>query len=171
MNPAEFIACDVETTGLSPSRGHRVIEIGAVRVKNGTPVKEFHSLIACGRGITKGARQIHGISEAMLQGQPEPQTVFAAFRTFIGQTPLAAHNAAFDLDFLRSEFSRLGWSLTNPTLCTLQASRRRLPWLPNYRLETVARHLLGDLPADTWLHRALGDARLVAKVWLKLEMM
>jgi DNA polymerase-3 subunit epsilon len=164
-----LVAFDVETTGMSPLRGHRIIEIGAVRVVNHTLTQEFHSLIDCGRPITTGARQVHGITTAMLHGRPQPQAAFAAFRDFIGRATLAAHNAPFDMAFLQHEFNLLGWPLTNPAFCTLETSRRRLPGLPNYRLETVARHLLGELPPDTHLHRALGDARLVAQICLKLE--
>jgi DNA polymerase-3 subunit epsilon len=105
----------------------------------------------------------------MLRGQPPPAAVFAAFRAFIGQVPLAAHNAAFDMSFLRNEFSRLGWPLPNRTLCTLEACRRRLRMLPDYRLETIARRLLGPLPPESRKHRALEDARLVARVWVALE--
>lgn len=169
MKPAEFIACDVETSGLSPLRGQRVIEIGAVRVTNGALCQEFHSLIDCGRNIPALAGRVHGITPAMLRGQPCPQDAFQAFRTFIGNALLVAHNAPFDRSFLQHEFSRLGWGLSNRFLCTLDLCRRRIPQLPNHKLETVARHLLGDLPADTRLHRALGDARLVAMILLELE--
>jgi DNA polymerase-3 subunit epsilon len=165
----EVVAFDVETTGLSPHRGHRVIEIGAVRIVNDVFAEEFHSLIDCGGSISMSAQRIHGITPAMLRGQPPPAAVFAAFRAFIGQVPLAAHNAAFDMSFLRNEFSRLGWPLPNRTLCTLEACRRRLRMLPDYRLETIARRLLGPLPPESRKHRALEDARLVARVWVALE--
>jgi DNA polymerase-3 subunit epsilon len=168
VRTGELIAFDVETTGLSPHRGHRVIEIGAVRVVNGKFVEEFQSLIDCGGNISMSAQRIHGITPAMLRGQPPPPVAFAAFRDFIGQAPLAAHNARFDMSFLRNEFGRLGWPVPNRVLCTLEISRRRFRRLPNYRLETVARRLLGPLSQDTRLHRALGDARLVARVWVAL---
>jgi DNA polymerase-3 subunit epsilon len=168
VRTGEVVAFDVETTGLSPHRGHRVIEIGAVRIVNGAFAEEFHSLIDCGGSISMSAQRIHGITPAMLHGQPQPAAVFAAFRAFIGQVPLAAHNAPFDMSFLRKEFSRLGWPVPNRVLCTLEISRRRFRRLPNYRLETVARRLLGPRPQDTRLHRALGDGRLVARVWVAL---
>ena len=114
------------------------------------------------------AQRIHGITPTMLHGQPPPAVVFASLRTFIGQAALAAHNVRFDLSFLRNEFGRLGWPLPNRAICTLETCRRRLHMLPDYRLETVARRLLGPLPQDTRLHRALGDARLVARVWVAL---
>jgi DNA polymerase-3 subunit epsilon len=164
----EVVAFDVETTGLSPHRGHRVIEIGAVRVVNGAFGEEFHSLIDCGGSISMSAQRIHGITPAMLRGQPPPTDVFAAFRDFIGRAPLAAHNARFDMSFLRNEFSRLGWPLPNRSLCTLEACRQRLRMLPDYRLETVARRLVGPQPPGSREHCALDDARLVARVWVAL---
>ena len=127
MKLAEFIACDLETTGLSPLRGHRVIEIGAVRVKNGALIQKFHSLIDCGRSITVCARKIHGISDAMLAGLPKPREAFTAFREFIGQVPLAAHNAPFERSFLQHEFSHLCWSLTNRFLCRAHIAAIPLP--------------------------------------------
>jgi len=164
-----LVVFDVETTGLSPMLGHRIIEIGAVRLENGAITTSFHSLIACGRPIPKGAQRVHGITDDMLHGRPPPEEVFEDFRAFIGKSMLAAHNARFDRSFLRNEFNRLGWGLPNRMLCTLKRSRRLLPELPNFKLETVARYLLGDLPKDIRLHRALDDARLVARVWQTLE--
>lgn len=169
MATDEFVAVDVETTGMSPSRGHRIIEIGAVRLVNGSLGQEFHSLINCGGGITKEAQRVHGITDAMLSGQPKAEDVFQAFRSFIDHAVLVAHNAQFDNSFLRSEYDRLGWRFSNRIVCTLELSRQHLHRLPNHRLETVARHLLGDLSAEARLHRALGDAKLTAKVWLKLR--
>jgi DNA polymerase-3 subunit epsilon len=164
----EIVAFDVETKGLSPGRGHRVIEIGAVRLVDGALSEEFRSLIGRGGSIPMSAQRIHGITPAMLRGQPQPAAVFAAFRDFIGQAPLVAHNARFDMSFLRHEFGCLGWPLSNRPLCTLEACRSRLIRLPDYRLETVAHHVLGLLPIDSRKHRALDDARLVARAWLAL---
>jgi len=164
-----LVVFDVETTGLSPMRGHRIIEIGAVRLEKGTITTSFHSLIACGRPISKGAQRVHGITDDMLHGRPPPEEVFEDFRAFISKSMLVAHNARFDRSFLRNEFSRLGWGLPNRMLCTLKRSRQRLPELPNFKLETIARYLLGDLPLETMLHRALNDAHLTARVWLALE--
>ena len=164
-----LVVFDVETTGLSPMLGHRIMEIGAVRLENGTIDSSFHSLIDSGRPIPKGAQRVHGITDDMLRGHPPPEEVFEDFRAFISKSLLVAHNARFDRSFLRNEFGRLGWGLPNRMLCTLELSRRLLPELQNFRLETVARHLFGDLLAQTMLHRALNDAQLTAKVWLALE--
>lgn len=163
------IAVDTETTGLSPLLGHRIIEIGAVRMENRMISESFHSLINCGRPISKVAERVHFITDDMLSGQPPPESVFKEFRSFIGNSLLVAHNARFDRSFLSYEFSRLGWRFQNRMMCTLKMSRRLLPDLPDYRLEAVAKHLLGSSAEDIILHRALEDAKLVARIWLALE--
>lgn len=163
-----FVAVDVETTGLNVFAGDRVIEIGAVLVQEGRIVSEFEQLIHTFRPIGRSAR-VHGINNQLLLGKPRPEEVFPRFCQWIGRSTLIAHNARFDLAFIRQECSRLGLHFPNRSACTLNLSRRRFPWLPNYRLETMARHLLGELPADQTLHRALADARLVAQIWLAMK--
>jgi DNA polymerase-3 subunit epsilon len=163
------IIFDVETSGLSPSTGGRVIEIGAAAVVAGEIEAEFSTLIHVDCDIHWAAERVHGISRAMLRGQPSPAEVWPAFLDFAGNAPLVAHNARFDESFLRFELERLGMVLRNPIHCSLIASRRRFPRLANHRLETVARHVLGEIPADCRLHRALGDARLLARVWVGME--
>lgn len=156
---------DVETSGLSPVNGARVIEIGAVVVCAGQVEAEFSTLIGVDCDIHWAAQQVHGISRAMLRGQPSPAEVWPAFLALIGDAFLIAHNAPFDHRFLRHELGLLGLTLDNRVLCSLAASRRKYPQLSSHRLEVVARHVLGDIPADCRLHRALGDARLLARVW------
>ena len=164
-----IVVLDIETTGLMPQRGHRIIEIGAVALQERQIVAEFHRLIWIKRRIPKQAQRIHGISDEMLQNSPGPESVFHRFHEFIHQSTLVAHNARFDLAFLRYEMARFGLLLTHPTICTLELSRKRYPFLPNHKLETVARHLLGELPADMQRHRALDDARLAANIWMAMN--
>ncbi len=164
-----LIFIDVETTGLEAIRGHRVIEVGAVRFEEGKIINEFDSFIQTGRSISPGATKIHGITNAMMIGKPHPAIVYPALHEFIGKNPLVAHNARFDRTFLQREFKLLGMEMTNRMICTLEMSRRRFPELPNYRLETVARHVLGNLPATARLHRAIDDARITAKIFMAME--
>ncbi len=163
-----FIAVDVETTGLSASRGGRVIEVGAVAVEMQEVVGEFQSLVRTNRRVPLQARRIHGISDEMLIGQPEAAEVFPRLSSFVGDAVFVAHNAAFDLGFLRHEFGRLGLGLPNRYHCTLALCRRRFPNLRDHKLETVYRHLFGALPEGAATHRALDDARMVARVWLEM---
>jgi DNA polymerase-3 subunit epsilon len=168
MRHSGIVVIDLETTGFSPLRGDRVIEVGAVAVESGVTAEEFHTLVRVSRTIPRQASLVHGITDRMLDGQPLPQEVYPAFRDFIGGSTLVAHNAQFDLAFLAHELGRLGMSLPNRHICTLRLARRRLPRLPNHRLETVYRHLFGGLPEGNRQHRALDDARLTAMVWLAL---
>ncbi|MDT8421042.1 MAG: 3'-5' exonuclease [Desulfuromonadales bacterium] len=163
----ESVIFDIETTGLSPSQGHRIIELGAVRLSAGQVVDEFHSLIDAGVPIDPRAQAVHGISRTMLLGQPQPEQAIRRFREFLGAARLVAHNAPFDTRFLRAEFAQFGHDLPNSIECTLKLSRRLLS-LSNYRLETVYRHLGGELSSRIQRHRALDDARMAAFVWIRL---
>ena len=163
------IVFDLETTGLYPRRGCRVIEIGAIALEEGRPGREFHSLLSPPVIVPAKVTNIHHITEEMLKGAPQPDEVIPAFKDFIGTATLIAHNAKFDMAFLRAEFGRLGLGLTNHSRCTMEMSRNLYPQLPNHRLETVARHVLGQIPEDCQLHRALDDARLTAKIWMKMD--
>ena len=165
---SHHVVVDVETTGLSAVRD-RVIEIGAVLIEGAQIVAEYATLIEVDVPIHWAAQQVHGISREMLRGQPVPEEVWPDFAGFVGESSVVGHNVRFDLDFIRRELGRCGLSLNNRSHCTVQLARKRLPHLPNHRLETVARHLLGELPEECRLHRALDDARLTARVWLELQ--
>lgn len=166
---ARYVAVDVETTGFSAATGGRVIEIGAVALENGLIVAEFGTLINTRATISYGAFRVHGISQEMLHGKPEPEDVWSSFLKFVEYSPLIAHNAPFDSSFVRHELAQLGIALPNRWHCTVRLARKHLPQLPNHKLDTVYRYLFGALPASVQRHRALDDARLAAKVWLELE--
>jgi len=154
-----FIAVDVETTGLSTSRGDRIIEIGAVVLEGDRIGEEFHALISVKERIHPAVQQVHGITYEMLRGKPIADEVMLEFRKFIADSTLVAHNARFDMGFISDEFLRLGMGLTNPYHCTLELSRSLYPKLRNHKLETVYRHLCGRIPGEAKRHRALDDAR------------
>ena len=163
-----YVVIDIETSGLSPVKGHRIIEIGAIAIENDRLTRQFHSLVDPGMKMPDDAVKIHGITDDMLIGQPNPCDTYPLFKKFIGNAVLVAHNAAFDLIFLRSEMSRLGISLNNRSICTLKLSRRLFPALRSYRLETVARHVLSNSKKIVARHRALDDAKLTAMMWLEM---
>jgi len=162
------VALDVETTGLSPKNGDRVIEIGAVAIKNQGIVDQFSSLIDARKMIPWRVQQVHGITNEMLEGEPKPDEVWSEFYKFIAGSILIAHNAGFDFGFLRHEFALLRMSLNNRFLCTLKMSRKRYPHLPNHKLETVSRYLLGKSANQMQMHRALDDAKLAGMIWLEM---
>lgn len=168
-NVMRTVVVDVETSGMSAQRGGRVIEIGAVALENGSVVAEFDTLIDTGAEISYGAYRVHGISQDMLCGRPQPEEVWGRFREFVGEAHLVAHNAPFDSSFIRHELALLGIGLPNPWSCTVRLARQKLPQLPNHKLDTVYRYLFGSLPLSVQRHRALDDARLTARVWVELR--
>lgn len=163
-----IVVVDVETTGLSMRRGGRVIEVGAVVIEDGSVVAELATLISTGAPISYGAFRVHGISEEMLLDKPGPEEVWPEFLAFVGSASLVAHNASFDSAFVRHELHLLGHRLPNCWHCTVRLARKKLPHIPNHRLDTVYRHLFGQFPAGTQRHRALDDARMTAQVWGEL---
>lgn len=165
----KYSVIDVETTGLNVARGGRVIEVGAVAVENGLLVAEFDALINVAVPVSYGAFSVHGISQQMLEDQAQPQDVWPAFREFVGDGMLVAHNAPFDRAFVCHELARLGIGLPNSWNCTLRLARQKLPHLPNHKLDTVYRHLFGSLPQSARRHRALDDAWIAAMIWVKLQ--
>ena len=164
-----YVVFDVETTGLNPWRGHRIIEVGAVVVNVDYIGEEFHTLIETDKRITKAAKKIHGITQEILVGQPMAKDALFAFQRFIGNSTLVAHNADFDIGFFGYEYGRIGQGLRNCHICTLKLSRKLYPGLPDYRLETVAKHILGIEVDNNRLHRALDDARLTARIWIEMR--
>lgn len=169
MPSHRYVALDVETTGLSLRLGDRIIEIGLVAIENNQIVEKFSSLICTDTPISYQAYNVHQITNEMLIGQPGPDEVIPHINHFIRKSILLAHNANFDIRFLNNEFNRLNLSLNHDYVCTMELSRRRFPHLPNHKLGTVANHLLGNSYQNLRLHRALGDATLVALIWLAME--
>jgi len=164
---SEFIAFDLETTGLHPVFS-RIIEIGAVRFRgDGTVLDQFQQLIDPRCEISAGAMAVNGITNEMVAGQPTIEEVLPVFDQFIGRAPVVmmAHHAAFDIGFLSAAFHRLGReSPEQPVLDTCTLSRCRLA-LANHKLETVGRHL-GLIHAAA--HRGLDDSLLLKDIFLHL---
>ncbi|MFB3886683.1 MAG: PolC-type DNA polymerase III [Thermodesulfobacteriota bacterium] len=164
-----YVVFDIETTGLRLWRNDRIIEIGAVAVIGEDIGEEFHTLIDVDKQITGAARRVHGITQEMLAGQPKAREALRAFERFIGNSTLVAHNAGFDIGFLGFEYSRIGQGLPNRHICTLKLSRKLYPGLSDYRLETVAKYVLGIEMDKGRPHHALDDARMTAKVWIGMS--
>jgi DNA polymerase III epsilon subunit family exonuclease len=166
----EFLALDLETTGLAA--GHdRVVEIGAVRFDgSGRELARFERLVNPGRAMPRAAQAVHGLSDADLAGAPSAHEVLPEFLEFLGDpgaTTLLAHNAWFDAGFLGRELARVGRSSPGHTVTdTLALARRRLPHLRNHRLDTLA-NALGLDPDGP--HRALADSLRVMGLWLALH--
>jgi len=166
----EFVILDVETTGLSPAGGDRVIEIAAVKVRELRIVDKFYSLVNPQRPVSYAAFQVNGISDAMLKDAPAAGEILPGFLDFVSGACLVGHNIRFDLGFLSSELERAGWCWRqrHTAVDTVRLSRWLLPELRRHRLEYVARSLEIE-PAQ--LHRAMSDVELTFRVFEKfLEM-
>ena len=163
----EFVIFDVETTGLSPGMGDRVIEVAALKVKNLEPVEEFHSFVNPGREISPGAFMVNGITTEMLAGSPRIERVLPRLLNFLANTVIVGHNIKFDLGFLNHEVRIAGipWDKEWKTICTIKMARSLLPGLGRYPLWLVARRLGVEARQE---HRALADVYLTLSVFRRL---
>jgi len=163
----EYVVFDVETTGLSPQNGDRIVEIAAVRVKNWKVVDTFESLVDPERELPEEAQAIHKISEEMLDGAPTADEVLPKIIDFTGGACLVGHNIKFDLNFLCFQLALIGRKLREetPAVDTLKMAKTLLPHLTSFRLTHVA-HSLGTRMGIA--HRALPDVKLTANVMSRL---
>lgn len=160
-----ILAVDVETTGLSPSRD-RLVEIAAVIWQDGREVDAFDALVNPGCAIPHAAMRVHGITDAMVREKPPVDAVLPAFLAFCQADLVIAHNARFDMAFLREACLRAGLTpLALPVHDTCAISRQLLPMSPSHSLESMKR-VLGVGAGQQ--HRALQDARDCLAVFLKL---
>jgi DNA polymerase III epsilon subunit family exonuclease len=154
LTDTTFAVFDVETTGLSPTYGHRVCEIGCLRVRDGLPLDRLQSLVDPGRPISPGAYNVNRITPQMLIGAPAFAALSAPLLRIIEGTVLVAHNAPFDLGFLAAELEIARLPLPrNPVLDTLALARRAYN-LPRNNLAALATAL--DVEANP-THRAMAD--------------
>lgn len=163
------IVFDTETTGLEPAEGHRIVELAALELVNHLPTgRAFQSYLDPERDVPEAARRVHGLTREFLSGYPTFAQTVDDFMAFLGDSPLVAHNAAFDLQFLNAELARIG----RPTLPaermvdTLALAQRRFPGQPA-SLDALCRRFGVDTSART-LHGGLVDCQLLAEVYLHL---
>jgi DNA polymerase-3 subunit epsilon len=158
---------DTETTGLDPSAGDEIIQIGAVRVVNLRLLRQeiFDQLIDPRRPLRPEGIPIHGITEDMVRGQPTIDTVLPAFYEFCSETVLVAHNAAFDMRFLELKEAAAGVRFAQPVLDTLLLSAVIHPNQESHRLETIAERLGINVIGR---HTALGDAFVTGEIFVKM---
>ena len=164
---AEFVIFDVETTGLSPTDGDRIVEIAAVKVKGSLIVDKFYSLVNPKRSMPSQATLVNNITDDMLVNAPMAEDILPQMIHFIGGACVAGHNVRFDLNFLCYELALIGRRLNDqtPAVDTLKMARELLPYLSNHKLAYLARSL-GVVVDQT--HRAMADVELTVAVFLRL---
>lgn len=166
----EFIAFDLETTGIQP-KTDAIVEIGAVRFVDADPVETFCTLVNPGRPIPPEASAVNGISDEMVADSPAVETVLADLAAFCGALPLVAHNAPFDFKFLLNAVeTHKAKAPSGVVLDTCALSRIIFPGMINYKLGTLVKHF--GFPTGDF-HRAEIDSvhcgRLFAHIVESLE--
>jgi len=162
-----LIALDTETTGLSPKKGHRIVEIGAVEIdESGNTINTFHHYINPDRHIPAEVVRVHGIDDEAVEGKPFFTEIAKDFLSFVEGATLVIHNASFDLGFLEHELSLCGQpsigSLT--VIDTLKMARKKFKGEKN-NLDSLCRRY--DIHCEhRQLHGALLDAKLLAEVYV-----
>lgn len=163
LRETTFVVVDLETTGIDPA-ADAITEIGAVKVRGGEVVGEFATLIDPGRPIPARISRITGITDAMVRGRPGIEPVLSAFLEFAGSSVLVAHNARFDMGFLRAAAVAAGipWPRFQ-VVDTVPLARRLVPReeAPNHKLATLAALFSASTTPE---HRALADARATVDV-------
>ena len=163
------IIFDTETTGFEPSEGHRIVEIACLELVNQIPTgrrKQFY--LNPERDMPEAAFRIHGLSEEFLRDKPKFAEVADELIEFIGDAPLVAHNAEFDMRFLNAELATLKRATIalDRAVDTVRLARQRFPGAPA-SLDALCKRFAIDNTQRT-LHGALLDAQLLAEVYLQL---
>ena len=167
LHQATFVIVDLETTGASPKKGAAITEIGAVKVKNGQYLGNFESFVNPLAPIPEYITEMTGITDLMLANAPVIDEILPAFLEFAGsenETIIVAHNAPFDLSFLKSAAKELGLSWPKyKTLDTVTIARQVLSKedVPNCKLSTLAQ-FFGTITEPN--HRALDDAKATTEI-------
>ncbi|HHN73025.1 MAG TPA: DNA polymerase III subunit epsilon [Thermopetrobacter sp.] len=165
------ISLDTETTGFKPHEGHRIVEIGALELRNHVPTGEvFHVYLDPEREMPESAAKVHGLTDDFLRGKPKFADIANDFLAFIGDAPLVIHNAEFDRGFINWELKLAGLEahVIPPERCidTLLIARRKFPGA-KASLDALCKRFGIDNSSRTF-HGALLDAELLADVYLEL---
>lgn len=166
------VVLDTETTGLEPSQGHRIIEIGGIEMIDRRHTgRHFHVYLQPDRAIDAGAQQVHGISTEFLRDKPRFKDIVEEMNEFLFGAELVIHNAPFDVGFLDNELRLLGGDSVTiaqmcPVLDTLALARQMHPGQRNSLDALCKRYSVDNSQRD--LHGALLDARFLADVYLAM---
>jgi DNA polymerase-3 subunit epsilon len=164
------IILDTETTGMDPSTGDRLVEIGCVEVFNKVPTgRTFHKYLNPERDIPAEAVAVHGLTREFLKDKPVFSEIFTDFLAFVGDAMLVIHNAEFDMKFINAELKTVGHGGIHMKRVTdtLMLARRKFPGSPA-SLDALCRRYNIDLSGRE-LHGALLDSQLLAEVYLEMS--
>ncbi|BAI81327.1 conserved hypothetical protein [Deferribacter desulfuricans SSM1] len=169
----KFTVVDTETTGLSPYKGARLVEIAAVRLDEGLNIRldrGFSTLINPKKPIPFQAYKIHKISDEMVKDAPTIEEVLPHFSKYVENTVFVAHNAPFDFKFIDYFYKKTGMNCPLiAVIDTLKLSRRIIPGLKSYSLDSLIQHFNIKLKINgSYRHRAIYDALHTAIIFKKL---
>ena len=159
----DYVVFDIETTGFSPIK-NKIIEIGAVKVRNGEIIDRMDEFVNPEVPIPFDIERLTGINDAMVMGADTVDKVLPRFLEFVGDAALVAHNASFDVSFISHNAGLLGLPFDPTVLDTVTLARALLPNLNRFKLDTVAKALGVSLENH---HRAVDDAEATAGIFLK----
>ncbi len=161
---SEFVVFDIETTGLD-NKKCKIIEIGAVKIKNGEVIDRFSKFIDPEIKIPKEITDLTGISDNMVAGAGKIEEIFPEFKEFCRDCIVVAHNALFDVGFMKEKAKELGDDFDFCYMDTLTLGRAMYPGLNNHKLDTIAK-FLGVILENH--HRAIDDATATGDVFIKM---
>jgi DNA polymerase III subunit epsilon len=162
-----LIVLDFETTGLRAEDGDRITEVGLVRIEDGAITQRYQSLVNCDTRVPDYITVYTGITQRMVDGAPPVTQVLREVADFIGETPVVAHNAAFDQRFFVRECRRQRIGVViEPFICSLRLARRVYPEFPSHALGALTREL--QLRSCGAAHRAAADAEVTAELMLRM---
>ena len=161
---SEYVVFDIETTGLSP-RHNKIIEIGAVRVKNGSICDTYNQFVNPEIPIPYNITKLTSINDSMVMDAPTIETVLPQFLEYVGDAALVAHNASFDTGFIREFAERLGLPFDYTILDTLTLAHILIPELGKYTLDRLCKQFGVSLENH---HRACDDAYATAEIFVKM---
>lgn len=169
LSSREYVVLDIETTGFSPMKGGRIIEIGAVKLVDGEIVDVFSTFVNPELKIPKKITELTSITNEMVQDAPVIGKVLLDFKNFLGKSVVVAHNAPFDWDrFLVDAFSKVGVKVTNKVVDTKELSKITFTEKKKHNLKDMCSYL--DIEMSNH-HRAIDDAKMTAQAFLRfLEM-